>query len=313
MSFAVAWASCRFSGYDQLVKHARKIHRAIIGTHFYRTHPEVIKQFRANPCVRFVRRHDGIFHPKVYFFENAGRDWVCLLGSANFTCGGFERNSEATLLIDTTDDPQGLLRRQLTAVLADYWKNGSRLTASGLEQYWRLWRPCEPHSETGEIELRDFLTMTWREYLEQVRRDRNHAVSKRADLLETSRKLFEEHQRFSRFSKEERQGVGGFRENNETHWGWFGSMAPARVFKRRVNENDRNLSAALDAIPLNGTVTRDDYLSFVKWFKRAFRRSDIHASRELGGTAFECSGSNRAPFRRQLRTSAVGATALCKR
>jgi hypothetical protein len=85
VSLAVAWASEGFDGYELLIKHAEKIRCAIVGTHFYQTDPRFIEYFIDDQRVAFVQQPNGVFHPKVYLFENSGLDYVCLLGSANFT------------------------------------------------------------------------------------------------------------------------------------------------------------------------------------------------------------------------------------
>jgi hypothetical protein len=55
-------------------------------------------------------------------------------------------------------------------------------------------------------------------------------------------------------------------------WGWFGPMGSAGRFKNRVNENDINLSRALDAIPLEGEVREEHYSKFIENYRKAFRK-----------------------------------------
>ncbi len=93
---AVAWASAsdKFTAYNLLVKNVQKIARMVVGTHFYQTHPAFIEKFCTNSKARFVLNPDGIFHPKVYLFEKTGGQWECVIGSANFTQAGLEKNNE---------------------------------------------------------------------------------------------------------------------------------------------------------------------------------------------------------------------------
>ncbi len=42
---------------------------------------------------------DGVFHPKLYLFENDPKEWECIIGSPNFTKSAFEDNSETAMLI----------------------------------------------------------------------------------------------------------------------------------------------------------------------------------------------------------------------
>ncbi|MCI0541092.1 MAG: phospholipase D family protein [Verrucomicrobiales bacterium] len=87
---AVAWASIGFTAFDLLLKHSAKVARMIVGTHFYQTNPQFIEAFYKHPNVRFIMRSDGVFHPKVYLFLKAPGQWECLIGSPNFTQGGFD-------------------------------------------------------------------------------------------------------------------------------------------------------------------------------------------------------------------------------
>lgn len=96
---AVAWASVGFEAFDLLVKHGDKIERMVVGTHFYQTHPAFIERFLTHPNVRFVVNTDGVFHPKVYLFEKADGEWECIIGSPNFTKGGFGQNAEMAMLV----------------------------------------------------------------------------------------------------------------------------------------------------------------------------------------------------------------------
>lgn len=42
VSFAVAWSSYGTSAFTLINQHREKIRRAVIGTHFYQTHPDVL-------------------------------------------------------------------------------------------------------------------------------------------------------------------------------------------------------------------------------------------------------------------------------
>src|SRR2546427_5305823 len=101
---AVAWASVGFKAFDLLAKHHSKIDRMIVGTHFYQTNPHFIENFLNHPKVRFIMRADGVFHPKVYLFLKAAGEWECLIGSPNFTKGGFDLNDEMAVLITNRDE-----------------------------------------------------------------------------------------------------------------------------------------------------------------------------------------------------------------
>ena len=72
--------------------------RAVIGAHFYQTHPDVLDVFQGKANVRIVLQPSGVFHPKLYLFRSDDRGEP-LIGSANLTSGALSTNSEAMLLI----------------------------------------------------------------------------------------------------------------------------------------------------------------------------------------------------------------------
>ncbi|MGA2965044.1 MAG: hypothetical protein ABSD64_02460, partial [Terriglobales bacterium] len=51
--FAVAWASANTPIFQQLIANPSRIKKAIIGTHFYQTHPDVLDAFVGSQNVRF--------------------------------------------------------------------------------------------------------------------------------------------------------------------------------------------------------------------------------------------------------------------
>ena len=62
VTFAVAWASSGTSVFDLIQRYPSKIKRAVIGTHFYQTHPDVLDTFQGKPNVRFVLQPSCVFH-----------------------------------------------------------------------------------------------------------------------------------------------------------------------------------------------------------------------------------------------------------
>jgi phospholipase D-like protein len=281
VSFAVAWASDKFPGYQQLKKHRRKIDKAIIGIHFYQTDPEFIDEFIDDRRVHFITSPSGVFHPKFYLFENSSVDWTCLLGSANFTRGGFLSNIEACVEIDNNDDARGTVRAGLDRAIKKYWGLEDRLLPDELENYKRMRRRFRQRvkpflggfgqGKSGRSILRSpLLGMGWPEYFNEVRKDEFHAIQKRVRVLEGARQLFERYSHFRQMPPDARKGIAGIADTEDVPWGWFGSMFGAGIFKSRVKKNDRNLSDALDAIPLTGDVSKTEYLAFIAAYRKAF-------------------------------------------
>ena len=65
VAFAVAWASAGTDVFNELKKNKSNIHKAVIGTHFYQTHPDVLDVFVDSEKVKFMLQPKGVFHPKV--------------------------------------------------------------------------------------------------------------------------------------------------------------------------------------------------------------------------------------------------------
>src|SRR4030067_565101 len=130
--WAVAWASVGFGAWDALVRHKGRIHRIVIGTQFHQTHPKVISLFHRHPGVRFVRDPSGVFHHKVYLFENGPKSWTAVIGRANFTQAAFKQNKESVVIIDADDEGAGNVKNAIDRCLNDSWSHADR----NIDQQW---------------------------------------------------------------------------------------------------------------------------------------------------------------------------------
>src|ERR1700722_14149086 len=86
VAFATAWASADTNVFRLLQSRKNTIQQAVIGTHFYQTHPDVLDEFVGHKEVRFILQSSGVFHPKIFVFWNAD-GWEGFVGSANLTKG----------------------------------------------------------------------------------------------------------------------------------------------------------------------------------------------------------------------------------
>ena len=115
--------------------------------------------------------------------------------------------------------------------------------------------------------------MNWNEFLRCVKSEQGHAgprsLNLRLSVVEEVGKLFQKYDHFQDMSKDERYKVAGLISHGGIDFGWFGSMKGAGRFKSAVKSNDTHLSQALDRIPLQGEVKREDYLAFVAAFRKA--------------------------------------------
>jgi HKD family nuclease len=141
---AVAWASVGFKAFNALARNATKIEKMVVGTHFYQTHPDFIENFLTHPNVRFVMNTDGVFHPKVYLFENQAGMWECVVGSPNFTNGGCGANDEMAVLVTDQDGGADAALVGVKAAINDYWQNASCLNRDKFEAYREAWKRKQP-------------------------------------------------------------------------------------------------------------------------------------------------------------------------
>jgi HKD family nuclease len=87
-----AWATTDCITCECLEKARSKISTMVVGLDFYTTSPSFLESFLS--VIRIGKApHGGTFHPKFYLFEIADR-FGCVMGSSNFTRGGFGDNAE---------------------------------------------------------------------------------------------------------------------------------------------------------------------------------------------------------------------------
>lgn len=289
MHWSIAWAS-DFELGNLLVDNKSKIRQLIVGIDFYQTDPRFLKKIAHLKAAKVARKvGKGTFHPKVYYFE-IGSAAVAIVGSANFTALGTSRNSEVSLFLE--GQAADIEMRSIKETVSQFWAQGDELTPAFLRSYELQCEANRKHSKALERPLRDIaprpgaehsdlLIWDWDKYLSKVYASKYHNLPKRLDMLKKARTLFASKDAFSQFEYDERKAIGGTFGEREPpsgdvanfDWGWFGSMFGAGDFKNRLKVNDPHLSRALEAIPISGEVTHEDYREFIREFRAAFRQS----------------------------------------
>lgn len=280
VAFAIAWASADTRVFQKLTSSRIEIRRAVIGTHFFQTHPDVLDTFVENPRVRFVLQPSGVFHPKVFVFWDEG-GWEAFVGSANLTKGALTSNSEAVMLVSRADTGNDVLKTQMLATVRGYWDEGSLATETSAERYRELWKLRQPilRRLSGEYGVRQArkspvdsatMSMPWRAYYDALRRDKEHSFTDRCKFLEKVQDVFKNSHSFHVLEQDMRRMIAGLSSERDEHWAWFGSMMGAGKFQTAVNSNNIHLSHALDEIPLDGTVSRAHYNAYIEEFVKAF-------------------------------------------
>jgi hypothetical protein len=266
--------------FQQLIVEPSRIKKAIIGTHFYQTHPDVLDTFVGSKNVRFMLQPNGVFHPKVYLFWNHNT-WEALVGSANLTEGAFSVNSEVVMLISGSDESASLIREQITSTIEQYWQQANPVDNATAEKYRRLWllkQPALRHlsGQYGKTKSRkpptasSVYSMSWLQFLDSIRQDVFHEFDERCNLLKSVRTAFNDYGEFALMDTGLRQTIAGLPNTYDKNWGWFGSMKGAGYFRQAVNDNNCHLSSALDKVPSQGFVSRFQYQEYLEEFIKAF-------------------------------------------
>jgi HKD family nuclease len=278
--WSVAWASAGFPLFDELLKKRDRVSQLVVGTHFYQTHPDFLEVFVDDAKVHVVLQPSGVFHPKIYLFENSRDDWACIIGSPNFTGAAFSANVEVALHFDNTVSGANMDYDALRKVIDEHWGNGKPLTKELLDTYRSIWnrkaqllgqlagtyggKPGKPIVSVAVLKLK------WSEFVSRVKSEKHHALGMRIDVLRGVRAYFRSTKHLADLGKDERRRIAGLvGQDQGVDWGYFGSMRGAGWFWMAIDANDRNLSAALDEIPSDGLVSKGDYEAFIESFKKA--------------------------------------------
>lgn len=292
--WAVAWASRNAPAFELLFEYRAKIEQLTVGIHFYQTDPDFIAAFRKHPSAGFVMNPDGVFHPKLYLFEHGNGRWDCLVGSPNFTHGGFTNNDELAVRFSERDVDARRIRRDLAQTLERYRDKGRSIDAKELDAYRKIWKRQQKrlgplsgrygHRATKRKGARSPLDVSvfkesWPQYFKTI--NRHHTTRDRLAALEEAARLFKNHESFSEISDDGRRGIAGFISTKDLDWGWFGSMRAAGHFMQAINRNDPEISAALDHIPLSGEVSRRQFEAYAEVFESAVEKSGIATATRL--------------------------------
>lgn len=295
LRWAVAWASQSSPLFKCLTENQQKIGQLTVGIHFYQTDPKFIESFMDHKRTSFVMNPDGVFHPKLYFFEFEDNKWECVVGSANFTHGGLTTNCEVAVHFSHSDLGAAAFLSEIKETLDSFKSMGKRLTPLELSAYRAVWRrqqdrlrPLSGRYQGSSIDGRsgkspldvELFVEDWRAYYKSVAGDKTQTEARLA-VLEEAKRLFAAHRRFRDMDESSRKGIAGFLQTEELDWLWFGSMKGHGYFKQAVIQNNETLSDALDEIPMNGAVTNAHFDRFVEKFREAFPNAGVATATRL--------------------------------
>lgn len=277
IAFATAWASANTEVLNALVQHQDRIDIAVIGTHFYQTHPDVLDQFVDSGKVKFILQPEGVFHPKVYLFwdEHA---WEVVIGSPNLTVGALTKNSELSILI-TSKDAQSNLRKEISDVIRNYWDKSLTIKKDYADNYRSIWklksrdlkRVADLYGEKEANKLAvdsKVRSMDWDRYVDEIKNDTQ--FESRLEMLEAIKRQFDQYEHFNNISLDARKGIAGFDSKTIPNARYFGSMVGAGTFHGLINDEHIAFSLALDEIPRNGEIRKENYDRFIAEYLKAY-------------------------------------------
>jgi HKD family nuclease len=295
--WSTAWASSGSKPFNDLLTNKGKIQKIVVGIHFYQTHPDFIEVFLNDKKVRFIQQPEGTFHPKLYLFTDKTDKWEIILGSANFTTAAFSSNTEASLLISHKDSNSVDTYNNAIKLVDQTFSDGKTFKKSDLEKYRIAWKNHRQKikSLSGQygskkrnpkpIHEVPIMNRSWADFMNEVRNETSHGLNRRLRVIEIAKSLFDKVDHFNELTEDERKFIAGIPNkldiDGAEDWGYFGSMKGAGIFKNKIKANDRNVSKALDQIPLSGQITKKHYENYIKYFTQTFTGNYIATATRL--------------------------------
>lgn len=258
----------------------KKVKRAVIGIHFAQTEPSVLRVLNNLGVLKVLSDTSGVFHPKVIVGQ-VGTHLRAIIGSSNFTTGGFGKNTEVNVLLEGRSDgyhtplrPRGPLDA-VCAFVNMQWsrKDAFKPTTTWLDDYKRARRkqPKPPTSPPAikanrpALPLPTNLNIDFNTYYNLIASQHERRLGRNSRIYvfdsdngaylqeaEACQSAFRAYRNFADMPVDTRQLVGGWGPHTS---GFFGDMRPAGNFKARIRHDAASISKHLDRIPLKGKVS----------------------------------------------------------
>ena len=237
-------------------------------------------EFTGSEQVRFALYPQGIFHPKAFLFWNEDR-WELCVGSANLTQGAMGPNQELVLHV-TSDTGSHSVQDDLLLQIKEYWKAAEVISKNDASAYRSLWSVQQgkrgsasskhwTHSKSIPPVRIEIMYMSWDDFVRGVITEDEDFFEKRCIQIKDASDAFRSQESLVQMDSDTRKMIAGLPNRTYLLWACFGSMKGAGTFSGLVNQNNSQLSLALDQIPLEGPVLRDDYNAYIDEFMKAFQ------------------------------------------
>jgi hypothetical protein len=131
----------------------------------------------------------------------------------------------------------------------------------------------------------DLVSLSWPDFFARVRAEQHPPghplMHERLQVLREVRRLFAQKAQFRDIDYPGRRKIAGLFKSANPDFLLFGSMRSVGFFKQAVKDNNEGISLALDEIPLDGDLSRDQYQRFTDRFLKAFKRSGMALASRL--------------------------------
>ena len=131
----------------------------------------------------------------------------------------------------------------------------------------------------------DLVSLSWSEFVARVRAEQHPPghplMQERLQVIREIRQLFAQAAHFCDLTYAGRRKIAGLVKNANPDFLLFGSMQAVGLFKQAIKDNNKGISLALDEIPLDGEISRDQYERFTDSFLKAFKRSGMALASRL--------------------------------
>jgi hypothetical protein len=131
----------------------------------------------------------------------------------------------------------------------------------------------------------DLVSLSWPDFFARVRAELYPPdyplMQDRLQVIRAIRQLFAQKAHFRDLDYLERTKVAGLFKSTNPDFLLFGSMRPRGYFKQAIKDNNERISLALDEIPLDGDISRDQYQRFTDRFLNAFEKSGMALASRL--------------------------------
>jgi HKD family nuclease len=286
---AYAWASSR----GGLSEHWRalplkKVRQAVIGTQFAQTEPLLVRKLwrTCGDALKIIPETSDLFHPKVLVGLRNGLAQV-LIGSSNFTHGGFIGNIELNLWLRGPTNESSIAR--IVSFVNDQSRHPRARTPdeAWLKSYERLYarRPKPPRMTrktvgNGRVQsplasVSD-LNLEWPEYFALIARQEQKLRRAKSPIhifdhsgpegsylqeIDACQLSFRRFGAMSAMPFAARSRVAGIGKETTRHLGYTGA---AGRFRRLMRVSPGQVSDALDEIPSTGVVDDKRIVRFVE-------------------------------------------------